>query len=502
MKACKGLCTLILMIFLSSVTIVGGVPGPAGGGGGGDGSDNKHGGSSSKLTLKKFVNYLEDWEDEKEFDRMKELLWKEPWTKETYIPPAVWFYCSYPNDTISRSDELDIGAYIQDDHNPIDIRRVVHLYLEVQDPGEEEFRTVASQKIQVDEYDQKYNNTQRLFPEVRSFDYLDRVGDVKLRIRATDGVSVWDSTNRRDNPKSGRYGERVLTVYNNPAKINSTTMNIEPDLARWDEYIIYTFDLADKDQDDVDVTLHVYRNNSVEKSGKEGLENETARNCTANGDALFCISRTFPAKREESTFSFNVEGSEIFDKEDAGKNFSYKFSCNDSMNTTWSEMGYGPQLKEIAAITVEPNDVIPEDENCYWWGRYSFSLKVCSLNPEGEDVTVTLFTKTENGSAKQCGKSLTDHVTRGNVTTFAFKDLKPFDVTDRNKTFGYYFTYDVPDQKGDYKTELKRGESAINPKALEHPMLSLVTISNLVLIGLISLLVGILMERKLFRGGR
>ena len=491
MSTRKGVCLLILLIFLSSVAVVEGPVGPdpyiPGNGGGG----------SSKLTLNKFTRYLENWEDEKGFDHMKELLWKEPWTNKAYIQPAVLLYCSYPNDTISRGDELKIGANIWD-NNPIDIRRVVHLYLEVQDPGENEFRTVASQKIQVNEYGRE-NNTIRIFPEIGSFDYLNGVGEVKLRVRATDGVSMWNSTRWEDDSKNGNYGERTLIVYNNPPTINNTTMSVEPDLAQWDEYITYTFDLADKDQDEVNVTLLVYKNDSAEKSGEESFDNITADNCTANENTSFCISRTFPAKREMSPFSFVVKGSEIFGKEDAGKNFTYRFSCNDSMNTTLSETGYGPQLKEITKITVEPNNVSAEDDNYYWWNSYSFGLKVRSLNPEGEDVTVTLFTEVDNCSAKQCGKSLTRHVTRGNATTFSFKDVKPFDITDRNKTFCYYFTYDVPDQEGDYKTEFIPGNRAVNPKALEHPMFSSVTIFNLVLIGLISLLGGVLMERTFFR---
>ncbi len=474
-----------------------------------DSSDSSSSSSSSsgskKLTVDAFKRYLEDWQERQpdKYEEIRDLLYKEPYTTENYVAPSVWVYYEPKNNkTVYRSDEIEIGAYVQNE-NPIEIRRALYLYLEVKGPEDEAFKPAKAERqiIQVNEYSVN-NNTIRMFPDISNFAYMKGEGKVQFRIDISDGTKRdggWYSTDMPDYLNSGYYGVLDLYVYNNPTEINNSTMRVSPDPVMWNDLITYKADISDRDLDEVNITLYIYRNESTNDSATPNHAND---NLSARREgAIYSTSKFFPADEKENTATFSIQGSEVFDKDkDPGKNFTYGFSCNDGINTTWSLMAQGPQLKEISGITTEVCPLECEDNNYFWWNKYTFTLKVRSLTPEEKMVTVGLFTKTaEDKEAKQPCKPITLQVTKDNDTIFKFSDLEPFDVTDAGQNFSYYFTYDVPDQHGDDNTVVIEEPKSINPKVMRYPMLSLVTLSNLALIFLISLIGGILMEQKLFR---
>jgi hypothetical protein len=499
---------LAVFLLLLPMTAQGGID-LGGGGGESDGGDSSDGGGggggSKKLTVDAFKRYLEDWQERQpdKYEEIRDLLYKEPYTTENYVSPSVWVYYEPKNNkTVYRSDEIEIGAYVQNE-NPIEIRRALYLYLEVKGPKDEAFKPAKAERqiIQVNEYSEN-NNSIRIFPDISSLGYMKDEGEVQFRIGISDGTKRdggWYTTDMPDYPKSGYYGVLDLYVYNNPPAINNSTMRVSPDPVMWNDLVTYKADLTDRDLDEVNVTLYIYRNESINDST---TSNHANNNVSAqNDEAIFCTSKFFPANEKERTVTFSIQGSDVFDKDkDPGKNFTYKISSNDSINSTWSLMARGPQLKEISGITVEPGLLECEDNNYFWWNKYTFTIKVRSLTPYEKMVTVGMFTKTaEDKEAKQPCEPMTLQVTKDNDTIFRFRDVRPFDVTDADQSFSYYFTYDVPDQHGDEITEITEGSKSINPKVMRYPMLSLVTLSNLALIFLISLIGGILMEQKLFR---
>ena len=497
---------LVIFILLLPMTAQGGLDlGPGGESDGGGKENGGGGGGSKKLTADAFVKYLKDWESKQpdKYNQIRDLLYKEPYTTESYVAPSVWvYYDPNKNRTVSRSDEIEIGAYVQNG-NPIEIRRALYLYLEAKGPADVEFRPVKAERqiIQVNEYTDK-NNTIRMFPDISNFGYLKEEGKVQFRIGISDGTKRdggWYTTDMKNYPNNGYYGVLDLYVYNNPPRINSSTMRVSPDPVMWNDLITYKVDLSDMDMDEINVTLYIYRNESIDN---RDISNHVRNNITAqNDEAVISIPKFFPADEKEKTVTFSLQGSEVFDKnKDPGKNFKYTFSCNDSINTSWSLMALGPQLKEISGITVEPGQLECEDNNYFWWNKYTFSLKVRCLTPDEKMVTVSLFTKTAaDTEARQPCEPITLRVTKDNDTNFKFIEVKPFDVSDADQNFSYYFTYDVPDQHGNLATEIIQEPKSINPKIMEYPMLSLFTLSNLALIFIISLIIGIVMEQTLFR---
>jgi len=459
------------------------------GGGGGDGdsgtgdSGGGGGGGSKKLTADSFKKYLEDWQNRQpdKYEEIRDLLYKEPYTTENYVAPSVWvYYDPESNRTVSRSDEIEIGAYVQNE-NPIEIRRALYLYLEAKGPGDEEFKPAKAERqiIQVNEYTDK-NNTIRMFPDISSLGYIKGEGEVQFRVGISDGTKRdggWYTTDMPDYPRSGYYGVLDLSVYNNPPEINNSALSVVPKLVRWDDYVEYRARLMDEDRDTVNVTLHIYKN-------------ETELNFT----------KLLPAEADESDISFNTRDYNIFEEADAGKNFTYRYSCDDGINTTWSEVGYGPSLKRTAEIEIVSKPKMnTKDPKNYWWQEYTFALDVKSKNPEGGSLTVSLYTYTPENYGKMWSESLTKHVCDDNVTTFTFEGVTPFNVLDRDQTFSYNFSYDMADEKGNYGNDLSEG-GKINPKLVKYEIYSGVILANMLLLLGFALAAGIVLERKFGRG--
>lgn len=100
------------------------------------------------------------------------------------------------NKTLTRNDKFVIGAKVVNP-NPIEIRRPMYLYLEIQEPRENAFKVInpVAQIIQINEYERKdgQNSSYRNFPDLTSFSNLRTVGPVILRLKASDGQYTWYS---------------------------------------------------------------------------------------------------------------------------------------------------------------------------------------------------------------------------------------------------------------------------------------------------------------------
>jgi len=451
------------------------------------------GGSLRAPDIENFIRQVESWKQNypDRFDYLKKLLYKEPFTTQKYVPPAVWVYYSPMNNTtVSRDENIEIGAVVLN-QNPIEIRRAIFLDLEVQEPGEKEFKPAktGTQIIQVNEYNENTNATIRIFPDLKSFSYLKRVGDVKLRIKVSDGQYNYYSSIQKDSPKDGCYGELNMSVYDIPPKINNSTMEVSPNPARWEDFIQYTASLddgrtgeplessIDKSQNAIQVTLHVL----------------------LNGTEICNITKPFLSG---DPIIFSTKDKSIFNETDAGKNFSYRYSCTDGViggeNTTWSEVMPGPILRPSSKIRVSNLMIRPENDNYYWWQKYAFGLRMISQNKEGDTVTVTLYTDTPSSPQKPVS-SQSVHISGSNYTDVLFDDVEPFSVADRNQPFHYYFMYTSPDQYGKYESSWMDGPKQINSKLISYDLASAQSVGNLLAIVIAALLAGIFIERRFYR---
>jgi hypothetical protein len=483
---------LIIALFLSVQNVVGPETKTSGSNGGG-------GGGGSSLSLDKFKNYLERWqkEDPDKFDLVKKLLYKEPWTKTEYVKPRVNINYTASKLNITRNDPVRIRAYVENS-NSEEIRRALYLHLEVKEPDDTAFKPIGlRQIIQVNEYQttEKTNITYIDFPEPTSFHYLKSVGKVELRINVSDGRNRYTSLNSPSSPSKGFFSLLSLNVTNIPPMINNSTMWVTPN-ATWDGFVEYRASLNEtgsefatlgSKQSTTNATLHIYDENGTTEK--------------------FKLTKVFP---EGDEIVFSTKDAAIFSELDAGKNFTYNISVSDGIiggaNTTWSDTGIGPRLKRTAKIIVaEPNGQDAEDGSNSWWHQYSFSVKVKAKDPDLESVQVALYTDTPENRGRfvsSSGNPLKLAVNTENFTVFEFKNVKPFDVKDRDKNFSYYFTYDVEDMSGNRQTD-PIDVGIINAKAIFYAFESISGLGNLLLILLASLVFGVLMEMLFFRrGGR
>jgi len=486
----KLVCILTIAALLLSVQTVIGPPtkptGTTGGGGGG-----------SSLSLDKFKNYLERWqkEDAVKFDYIKKLLYKEPWNTEDYVPPRVNIIYNATRLNITRNDAVEIGAYIENP-NAVEIRRALYLSLEAKVPGSAVYKSIGQRQIiQVNDYDvvDKKNVTSIIFPEPTSFHYLKEVGPVYLRINVSDGTREGRRTseNSGSSPSKGYFGLLTLDVTNIPPQINNSTLSVTAN-STWDGFIQYS------------ASLNSTGWQSVDSSAKSSTINATLYIYDENGSIeKFRLSKTFP---EEDEIIFNTKDAQFFTEEDAGKNFTYNISVCDGIlggpNTTVSALEKGPRLKRTAKIIVSgPTGNDAEDWTNSWWHKYSFSVNVKARDPDTKYVSVTLLTSTPDHPGQTVnspGNPLKLAVNTENDTTFKFKDVRPFDVSDCGKNYSYSFAYDVEDTNGNRQSELIEG-GQISAKAIAYTFISPPGAGNLLLLLLASLVFGVLIERAIFR---
>ncbi|OPY53373.1 MAG: hypothetical protein A4E49_01481 [Methanosaeta sp. PtaU1.Bin112] len=472
----RGKLISILIVFallLSVQNVVGPATqsaGSSGGSGGGGG-----GGGSKSVDIDRLLKAVEDAKKNKpaKLEELKTVLWKDPITSEEYVMPTVLMYYKGNNTTVSRNQPLEIIT-IATNNNPLEMRRMLDLYLEVKEPGSDKYERINSwpEKIQTNEYDEKTNTTYRIWGMLPSFAYLENVGEVKVRANISDGVNKWSTTSYKD-LMPPFYSELVFNVTNSLPVMSNFNVT-PPGLVRYNDPIEYKADIADADGDLLNVTLHILDENGVE------LRNETLN-----------------IKPGPVSFKANEYG--FFNEADAGKNFTYYYSYDDGIDFVSKdpvEPLKGPDIRKGPKLSVDKLGFSASSENYYWWETYGFNVRAKNLNPEEYDVAFTLSTKT-NESEWNTVETKKMRIGPDPVEVY-FNDTKPFQVTDAGQTFYYRVKYSEYDQTG--KDSMDQKGARINAKIVPYSIHSPVMVFNLALMLILILLGGFFIERNLKKG--
>ena len=470
----KLICILVIFAFLLSVQNVVGPAtksaGSSGGSGGGGG-----GGGSKQVTIDTLLKTIQDSKKSKpaKFEELRTILWKNPITNESYIWPTVVMYYKGNNTTVSRNQPLEIET-IATNNNPLEMRRMLDLYLEVKEPGSDKYERVNSwpEKIQTNEYDEKTNTTYRIWGMLPSFANLKKIGEVRVRANISDGVNRWSTADYKD-LKPPFYSELVFNVTNSLPVM--TNFNITPSgLVRYNDPIEYKADIADADGDLLNVTLHILDENGIE------IRNESLN-----------------MKPGPVSFKANEYG--FFKEVDAGKNFSYYYSYDDGIDFVSKDPEKplnGPDIRKGPKLSVDKLEFSSSSENYYWWELYGFKVRAKNLNPEEYDVAFTLSTRT-NSSQWKTIDTKTMRIGPDPVEVY-FNDTKPFQVTDANQVFYYRVKYSEYDQSG--KDSMDQKGTRINAKIVPYSIYSPVMILNLALMLILIIMAGLSIERILKKG--
>ncbi len=431
-------------------------PTPSQGGGGG--------GGSRQTDLDRILKALQEGKEQKpqKFEQLKKLLYIEPFTTKEYSNKLGLGLDFKGNTTLNRTQGFVIRAYVVNS-NPIEIRRAIYLRLEALLPGENAFMQVNSipQIIQVNEYQESKdgsNFTFRAFPELTSFKDLKKVGTVVLRLKATDGQYTWTSKNL------------TLNVTNSPPVLSNQSIEA-PNPTRYNDPITYVANVTDENGDAVNVTLHILDDT--------GSERTNATQMVASGQRVNFIA---------SQYGF-------FNKDDAGKNFTYYYSFGDGINVSVTDIQNGPQLKKNTAIWVGRPKVTPEDQNQYWWQEYNFSLEMKNQQPEDAQVQVSLYLDTK---AHPWRAIASQNVMLSENPRTVFFLVKPFDVLDANQSFRYKFEYSEYDQNQKDHIE-QDAQAPLSAKLVRYDTISALGLGNVAAIMLLAFLLGLLLERRFYR---
>jgi len=469
----KLICLLVIFCMLLSVQNVVGPETTSAGSSGGSGGGG--GGGSKQVDIDRLLKAVEDGKKNKpeKFEELKTLLWKDPITSENYTLPTVLLYYGGNNTTVSRTEPVEVMTVIKNNNLP-EMRRMLDLYLEAKEPGSDEYRrlNLFPNKIQANEYNAKTNITQRIWNDLPSFAYLKQIGEVRLRVNASDGVNKWSTSSYKD-LEPPFYSELVFNVTNSLPRMSQ--FNVTPGgLVRYNDPIEYKANIEDEDGDMLNVTLHI-----LDENGNE-VRNET-------------IS-TMPGP-----VSFKANAYGFFKEDDAGKNFTYYYSYDDSINSTArdpEEPLAGPNLRKGAKLAVDRLGFVSASENYYWWDRYGFSVRAKNLNPEEYDVSFTLYSRTEDGEWTTV-ESKTEKIGINPVVVY-FNQTTPFLVNDAGKTFYYRIRYSENDQSG--RDSLERQGEVLNSKIVPYRIYDGIMVFNLFLMLAVLALLGFFMERNLQKG--
>ncbi len=460
---------LVLILFINALPVHGDVDIPVDAGGG-----SSSGGGHRQIDFDRIFQALQEGKTQKpqKFEDMKKLLWKEPITSDEYVLPTVLMYYQENNTTITRNEPLDITTIITN-QNPSEIRRVLYLYLEVLDPGEKEFRSVNSMPeiVQTNEYDEKTNTTVRTWGILPSFSYLRTTGQEKVRVKISDGVNKWYTSNYTG-VYPPYYRELVFNVTNSQPKMSNLTIT-PSGTVRYNDPIEYKASIEDLDNDMLNVTLHV-----LDQQSTLELKNVTVQ------------------LKGSGPVSFKANEYGLFSENDAGKNFTYYYSFDDGISTGKTKIQDGPTIRPGPKLFVDKLDFTPESENYHWWQWYTFNVRVKNLNPEEFDVVFTLYTDTKSNPWTVV-ESRTVRVGPESQVIY-FNQTKPFAVTDANESFSYRVKFSERDQNG--KDSIEAAGTRINPKIVPYAIYHPIMILNLVLMLLLIFGAGLLVERSIRRG--
>lgn len=363
------------------------------------------------------------------------------------------------NKTLTRNDKFVIGAKVVNP-NPIEIRRPMYLYLEIQEPRENAFKVInpVAQIIQINEYERKdgQNSSYRNFPDLTSFSNLRTVGPVILRLKASDGQYTWYSKNL------------TLNVTNQEPLISDINIS-SISKPRYNDAIIYEANITDLDGDNVNVTLHILDEYGREKDNSTQIVNGV-------GQVKFI-------------------GTKYFRKSDAGKSFQYYYTYGDGMATNKTKVQDGPTFRKRVTLFVQNPTVIPNDHNQFWWDNYNFTVDMKNQD-QGEVIArVTLFTNTKAHPWKYVDSK--DVVLTPEMQTVPF-NKNPFDVSDVNETFAFKFQYSEPDQNDEFHTDVA-WDKPINAKLVKYEAISIIGVGNVLLLIALALVLSIFFERRFYR---
>ncbi len=426
-----------------------------------DSGGSSSGGGHKQIDFDKILKALQEGKDKKpeKFEELQKLININDLISKEYSEEYSLGLGISGNKTRNRNDKFVVTASVVNP-NPIEIRRPMYLYLEELGPGAKTFKTVnpIAQIIQINEYETKggKNYSYRNFPDLTSFGDLKTVGPVVLRIKASDGQKAWYSKNM------------TVNVTNQEPMLENLSIQALPS-PRYNDAIMYVVNVTDKDNDEVNVTLHIVDGDYVERANSTQI-------IVGDGQARFL-------------------GNEFFSKSDAGKNFTFYYTFGDGIVSNKTEVQEGPNFRKSVSIFVENPWVTPDDENQYWWQNYNFTLNMKNQAPEDAKVQVTLFTDT---AAHPWHVAASKEVTLTQEPQVVSFNIKPFDVLDANQSFRFRFAYSEYDQL-QKDNIIKEWEKAVNAKLVRYETVSWLGIGNIIAILLIAFLLSILVERGFYR---
>lgn len=419
--------------------------------------------------LIKIVKGAKEQEPEK-YDELQKLLYLKILPPDTYIIPKVNLRLQGNNNTtninVTRNQPIIPITNIYN-KNPLELRRPVYLTMSVKNPGDDKFVDInrAPMIIQTNEYkESKYYPdsvwSSRTWHDLPSFAYLSKEGEARVKVNWSDGYSYSDTN------------ELVFNIVNAPPAIRNATVT-GPDSVRYTDPIIYEAKTYDPDKDTLNVTLHILDDRGSPK-----------------------MNLTQQAKGG-SPVIFRAADWGSFNEQDAGKNFTYYYSVDDGISNNTTKINIGPSIKPIPNLTVTDVQVVPENDNRYWWQKYNFSFKVSNQALEPVDVLVTLYTNTPAEPKKSVQtKSIT---ATADPHTEAF-EVWPFSVKDAGEEFTYFIEFSEDVQGADGSKVAGTEVTMLNQKIVKFNILDPVIVVNLLSVMLLTLLGGILIERKLKKG--
>jgi len=437
-------------------------------------SSSGGGGGSRQIDIDRLLKAVNDGKKNKpaKFEELRTVLWKDPITSEEYERPTVLMYFKGNNTTVSRNQPLEIIT-VATNNNPLEMRRMLDLYLEVKEPGSNKYERVNSwpEKIQTNEYDEKTNTTYRIWGMLPSFSYLKKVGEVKVRANVSDGVNKW-STSGYSKTKPPYYSELAFNVTNSLPAMSD--FDITPSgLVRYNDPIEYKANVVDVDGDLLNVTLHI-----LDAAGKEEVKDNVT------------------LQKNPGPVSFKANEYGFFREYDAGKNFTYYYSFDDGIDSARTELMKGPTIRKGPKLSVDRLSYSSASENYYWWEKYGFNLRAKNLNPEVYEVTFTLSTRTDDNEWIAVD-TRTEKIGPDPIEVH-FNDTRPFQVTDAGQIFYYRVKYSEYDQSG--KDSMEQMGAKINGKIVPYRIYHPVMVMNLVPMLFLILMGSFLMERKLKKG--
>jgi len=468
----KIICILVLFALLLSVqNVVAPLTKTSNTGGGGSGS--------KQMTIDdliKVVDKAKDDKNNKKYEQLRDLLYKEPSSKGDNIQPVVYMYFDGNRTNITRTQPIKIMSYIKDTNPQDSMRRVLWLYLQEKKPGGS-YEQISDYPQIIGQSDYKwhndvgnYNYTTVDWPEIVDFRDLKKVGEVRFMVNASDGRNRWNTKEEGIIEGKTLFSELVLNIINTPPTLENISLITQNSQPRFKEPIKYIARVVDNESDPVTVTLHIKDINNTEK-------------INATQSANFGEDVVFMA----GNYGF-------FSKEDSGKNFTYYYTISDGINITNTSSFNGPNLRKSVTLNVD-DPKLSAEKNQYWWQDYNFSIVMRNQEAGTAKVRVSLETYTPAHQWKPAASNDWDISSEG---TTVWYNVMPFRVEDANQSFRYRFVYDEIDQHSSNSRD-GIGEGKINAKLVKYDIFSIPALVNWMALLCIAMIGAILVERRFYR---